>query len=1282
MKEKLAGKVPLFPTQDKALKKILQERERGDLAKARKTALEALEKWPGDYDLAIEAVQSCLDVSDYPQTANLLKNAYKRHADRRAEIMDFARTAFQHSYSTLLGSFIIEMLLKSRDLEGIADLLHASPDSFVGELTKRGETRSKNLASEGQEHTALAAENELLLGLLYKEGNQFAKSSESLGRALENLPAGAQAIGGLLAQIERELPQSSLVKFYLGLASLLLAHEDKAAWRFFQCLELEAPPLEKILAALDTAEKPCRYQGLLRGEILMRLGRIEEGVAAARAYLWPEQPGDGATETQGMKLAEERVSALPREILSLPAVMFLYCDIAGALGLVEKTVAILEPAADCSPENAAAVIEWLEKNKTASSTAQAQALRARILIRRGDIDEGIRAARCATDMNPSVIPGIIALIREPSECPTDGDPRLSALLAELYARSGDRESAEEIFGALKRGRALPDGALVKLAGEIMRHCGVFQAGVVSALDISLQNRKLDEAIPFVLALYREKPDEHEGFAAGLRELAGGREDYWGDIAGLLDFLAKEDALTPPFRFLQATAHLQTGEVERAVFEFDQILMLNGDLRRQVIDIYGTASRRFSDNATLHLALYHLYLEEESLADAAHHLCRTLELDPNQIRDVIARFEKLVEREPGNLRIWEQMLRTCLTLNRMSLAREILMRAIAALPKEKAAALHVYGARISAADGKWEDALRCIALALTSPQADARTIEEEIRAIVARDAANPQGHFLLGESLLRCGKEGEGVSAFRRCLDLSSAFKESVKEKLVKLLPLSVEPWVLAGMLGEISWLEGLHDEAFRYFASAQKGPRAALSNLSISIEKIRALHPRDARLALLHAKNLFLEGRWSDAVTVLERPIAEDANLSRAATDILLAIIAEQPAQCDANKLLARVCMQSGDIDQARQAMIRIMSDEAADPATIDAAVSEFLPLHETNAEFLIPYAGIRARMGEMEEALTRYRAALRADPARANAIFDAIGGHAWPQNLRDAERLLASDCLIAAQRSDEAFTQLADFSSRDKNTVTEAVARISQLIELVPRRDYFSLGASLLARSGQDEAAERFVTERSGAISKEDALTLTLELAEILQETGFAERGRRLFAEAVAMAGSKNEILKRIEEAHARWADREIAHLAARLDDGQAPEEDIATLVRLTLEHRGPQAALDLLCRCSLSGAPRSALLGQVYLCMDQPAIACAALAAATGGAPPEVVNTDYLYLEGIARERAGDYGRAAAEFAAIAGRCGDYADSRERALRNYANFLDQQCQERPRVLEKTSSL
>ena len=163
----------IFLTQERALKTILQDRERGDVARARGHALEALEKWPNDYDLAMEAIQASLDLSDYPQAANLLKNAHRRHGPRRDEIMEHARSAFSHSTSTLIGAFIVEVLLKSRDLDAIAGLVSAAPESFLGELLKRSEARARNLSSEGQERSALYGENALLLGILEKKDKLY-----------------------------------------------------------------------------------------------------------------------------------------------------------------------------------------------------------------------------------------------------------------------------------------------------------------------------------------------------------------------------------------------------------------------------------------------------------------------------------------------------------------------------------------------------------------------------------------------------------------------------------------------------------------------------------------------------------------------------------------------------------------------------------------------------------------------------------------------------------------------------------------------------------------------------------------------------------------------------------------------------------------------------------------------------------------------------------------------------------------------------------------------------
>jgi tetratricopeptide (TPR) repeat protein len=1283
----------LFLTQEKALRRIVQDRERGDMNRARERAVEALAKWPDDYNLAIEAAQACIALSDYPQAANILKNAYKRHGDRRSDIMELARSAFGSSYNMLIGGFIIEALLRSRNLEDIANLLSGCPESFLGELVKRGETKAKNLSAAGQGDSALAGENELLLGLLYFEGKQFDRANASLGRALEILPDDAQSIGAVLVRVEQELPDSAQAKFYLGLASALLAHPDKAEIRFFQCLELEQPPLEKILSTIDAMREPSPNALLLRGEVLMRLGNAPDGIAAVRGYLAGQAaPGaapegeraDAAQSPEPMRLAEARLSILPPDVFAHADITFLYCDVALGCNLMKRIVEVLDASMASVAENVPRVVAWLEHHEdTVASTAPGRYLLARAYLAGGNIEQGIASARLASDMDPSILPSLLESVRARVEGNPESEPKLKALLSELYARAGDRESAEEILGGLKRQQALPEAELMGLSGEIMQRCGVLLTGVVSILEMGIERGSASEALPYLIAFCREKPEEHELLARDIEEIAEKHENGWRAVAELADALAKEETLSAPLRFLQATAHLYNGEVERAIFEFDQLIMINAGMRSRLVDIYEKAATHFDTNPTLHLALYHVCLEEELLADAARHLCRTLEIDPKQIRDVVSRFEKLVEREPENLHIWEELLKTSLAINHTNLAREILSRAIATLPPEKAAALHVYGARTSAADGQWEEALRCISLSLTSPHANLRALEEEIRRVIDRDPTNHQAHLLLGEALLRIGDESGGVAAFKRCLELSPSASTSVKEKLEKLLPLSSEPWLILSILGEIAWAEGQRDEAFHRFAAAQKGPREALADLSRSLERICASAPDDLRLALLYARNLALENRHRDAVVVLERLISEDPTVTRTVTDILLGILADEPMQLEANRLLARIFICLGDTAKALEPLVRLMSDEQTNPGKLGAVAAEFLALYEKNASFLIAYATLKARMEEPEEALARYRAAFDLDPGSGEAILRALRSRAWPDELSDTERILRADCLIAADTMEEAFTVLDTCLTNDGHTVDEIVRRLSRLIERKADKRYFSLGAALLASAGQIETAEKLVAKGCRVLDGEATLDLQIEFGETLYRAGEAARGERVFADVLAATANKQNVLRRIEWAAAQWIDRECAALGARLDSGTISESETARLVALTLDRNRPADALTLIARSGLRGWARSMLLGRAYLALDRPALALAALGScAKSDFPDEEWLHESLYLEGLASESIGDYGRAAAAFSSIAASDGAYRDCRARALRNYTRFLEVRCADAATVLEKAISI
>jgi hypothetical protein len=124
----------LFLTEEKVLKKIAQDRARNDLKRACERALDAVERWPANFDLAMEAVQLCIDLGDNHKAVALLKKAIVRHAKKRSQIEEYALDMFRGSLNPFLGSFLVELRLKRRDIEGIRLILKQAPESFIDDL--------------------------------------------------------------------------------------------------------------------------------------------------------------------------------------------------------------------------------------------------------------------------------------------------------------------------------------------------------------------------------------------------------------------------------------------------------------------------------------------------------------------------------------------------------------------------------------------------------------------------------------------------------------------------------------------------------------------------------------------------------------------------------------------------------------------------------------------------------------------------------------------------------------------------------------------------------------------------------------------------------------------------------------------------------------------------------------------------------------------------------------------------------------------------------------------
>jgi len=1283
----------VFLTQEKALKRVVQERQRGDRKRALQKAMSALEKWPGDFDIAMEAIQLCLDISDFKEAVSLMKNTIRQHPKSRQQLISIAREALHLSFNTSLASFVIEFLISSRDFDSARHAMRSGSTSYIDGMIKRSETRSKGFEENGQKKSSSSVDNEILMGLLYIESQRWSEAVEPLGRAIMSLPGDAQIIGAVLLEVERECPTNSRIQYYLGIASILLTHVDKSESRFFLALELEDPPATDILRILEAKEARSKNWLLLQGEALISTGMGPEGTARIRDYLeakdggWDrkESPGDVSQlfpeEVDRRRFAFERLDKLPPDRLEEIEVTYLYSEIASSLEKVKEAVDVLKTYFAGHRDSATGLSDWMTGNEAISNSAPGQELLARLNLHLGKGEAAAAAAGIAAEMDPSRLPSIIEMIQIALDAGFEDKAPLLSIQAELYARGGNEEKASELIREMESEETLEKEDLLRLSSEVLRHCGVSLDGVISAIELGIRNGRVSEALPFCIEFYRDNPDSRGLFAGKIAGIAESDPGAWPSLTELCEMFAAEEELDRSMRFLRAKSHMKIGQIERAVFEFDQLMMFDDSLRSSVTDLYEEAAGDNPDNTTLHLAIYQICFEDERYVSASRHLGRAMETDPGQIRDIVPRFEKLVGCDPANRAIWDEMLGSAMKIRHFNLARDLLKKAVQALPESESAALHIFGARISTAEGNYEEALRCIAMTLTSTGGDLGAIKAELGKIITKEPSRAEARYLLGETMLRLGSEDEAIAELERCISLSPAYLDRVGQRLEKLLPVSIKPWLISRIIGEIHWTGSRRDEAMRYLESAQKGPQESLSQLGKTLRKLAALSPDDSGLALIFARNLARTGGYDESAEILERLVSSDETISSRTTDILREIIEREPGHLGANRLLASILTANNEDGGAVDALLRIAGIEN-NAATLVETIEPFLEKYGEEPRLLVPLGALRCRSGGISKGLGDLEKALALDASFARAILDETTDIEWSKKYITRGRLLEVDCRIVTGDRDAAFSTLSEIEAGTRSKRTNVIERIRSLIDAGQKKEYYEFASQLLADGGDTNGAESILREGIDSLGGEDTGDLLITMGGIFENAGMEEKAAACFREVLDSSTDRQSILVRIEKVWSSRKEREIRSGLERIAAGDADAAETEKLIRTAIETGDLDSAGKMIDAGGVEPLRRKALLSRLHMAAGRVLSSLAVASSATKEDGDEESIIELLYMEGAASDLLGDHGRAAAAFSRILGMRSEYLDACNRAQSSYSRYIASQCEETAGLLVATGEL
>ena len=700
------------------------------------------------------------------------------------------------------------------------------------------------------------------------------------------------------------------------------------------------------------------------------------------------------------------------------------------------------------------------------------------------------------------------------------------------------------------------------------------------------------------------------------------------------------------------------------------------------DLYEEAVGGNRDNTTLHLALYQICFEDERYASASRHLGRAMETDPGQIRDIVPRFEKLVERDHANRAVWDEMLGSAMKIRHFDLARELLKKAVQALPKSESAALHIFGARISTTEGNFEDALRCIAMTLTSTGADLGIVKAELGEIIAKEPSSAEARYLLGETMLRLGSEDEAAAELERCIALSPAYLDRVGQRLEKLLPVSIKPWLISRILGEVHWAASRRDEAMRYLESAQKGPQESLAQLGETLKKLTAGSPDDAELVFIYARNLARTGGYDEAAGILERFVSADVAISSGAVAVLREIIEREPGHLGANRLLASILSATDDNGRAVEALLRIAVIENTAPETLIQTIEPFLGKYGEDPRLLVLIGGLRSRSGVLSKGLKDLEKALALDRSFAQAILDEMMNVEWSTKYFTRSRLLEADCHIVTGDREAAISILGEIDAGSRSARTKVMERVRSLIDAGQKKEYYEFASQLLAGGGDTKGAESILREGIDSLGGEDAGDLLIMMGGIFEAAGMEKKAAECFREVLDSSVDRHRILVRIEKTWSSWKEREIRFGLERIAAGEADAAETEKLVRTAIEMGDLDSAGKMIDAGGVEPLRRKALLSRLHMTAGRPLSALAVAGSAPREDGDEESIIELLYVEGAASEMLGDYGRAAAAFSRILGIRSEYLDAGSRAQSAYARYIASQCEENAGLLIATGDL
>ena len=244
----------MSPKSAAILEKVAQDRSRGDVRRALKRLVEAVDKVPKDIELYKEGIGTSLEAGESRRAVDFFKKSQAKLPEEYGEMWDHALEKVREFNDAKFCKFLLEQAVKKRAYEAAAEVLQALKDNTAAELLKRTRTKKETLSSamsggmtfKGEMTVATLSEAMLCL-----RSNRIHEAALAFIHVIQEKPVEHETLTPYLISLEVQHRKHGGITYAVGLCQLAAEKYEKALPKLYMGVTREASFADDAIKRLE-----------------------------------------------------------------------------------------------------------------------------------------------------------------------------------------------------------------------------------------------------------------------------------------------------------------------------------------------------------------------------------------------------------------------------------------------------------------------------------------------------------------------------------------------------------------------------------------------------------------------------------------------------------------------------------------------------------------------------------------------------------------------------------------------------------------------------------------------------------------------------------------------------------------------------------------------------------------------------------------------------------------------------------------------------------------------